>query len=133
MSLEEAYKNNTLISIEDNLEYNRLKKATQLWGLLRYRTYFKIEFIDLVRDTTTGTEYLLYRSEFPINDILEHGVELGETTFDDVYDYDKGYVDKVKIDFANINRIAIDYKYSGLEEFLEHYNKLKEEHPERMI
>ncbi len=133
MSLEEAYKNNTLISIEDNLEYNRLKKATQLWGLLRYRTYFKIEFIDLVRDTTDDKEYLLYRSEEPINGIVEHGVEFTETTLNDVYDYDKGNIDKVRNDFTNINRLAIDYKYSGLEDFLEQYNKLKEEHPERMI
>ena len=133
MSLEEAYKNDTLISIEDNIEYNQLKKAPQLWGLLIYRRYFKIEFIDLVRDTVTDKEYLLYRSEEPINDIIEHGIEFTETTFNDVFDYDKAYVDKVKNDFVNINRLAIDYKYSCLEDFLDQYNKLREQYPKRML
>lgn len=133
MSLEEAIKNDTLISIEDNIEYNKLNKAPQLWGLLSHRRYFKIEFIDLVQDTVTDKEYLLFRSEEPVNGIIEHGVEFTETTLNDVYDYDKPFIDKIKNDFANINRVAVDYKYNGLEDFLKQYNELREQYPERML
>jgi len=133
-SVQTSIKNNDMIRITTNAEFNTLSAKPQLYALIkgaRTKT-IKMKLTGLYRDSE-GTEYISFVTEEPINDRTVHNVEFRNETFNDIYDYDIMAVDKAKNDFANINRVAIDRGYAGLDDFLSTYNSMLKELPERMI
>jgi hypothetical protein len=129
----ELYKKGDLISIKDNFEYNILKDKPELYGTRYANNYFKMKLIDLVKFPDDDVEYIVFETEELINDKTLHISMVEPLTFDQIYDYDVGLVDKTKSHFININRVAIDYGYASLSEFLTRFNELKEKYPERML
>ncbi len=134
MATLEQWENGELISIKDNIEYNTLKSKPQLYGVQYSNKYFKLELIDLVHGISDHDfQYLIFKSEEEINGKNIHIISVNDGIFNQILDYDKWLLDKIKNDFSNVNRVCVDYGHKGLEDFLETYNKLKDEYPERML
>ncbi|RLC45369.1 MAG: hypothetical protein DRH57_08130 [Candidatus Cloacimonadota bacterium] len=132
--IQEAIKNGEMFPIVDNMEYNTLIRRPQLYALIIGATTrtIKMQLTGLYRGID-NIEYLTFYTDEEINGQNKHAIEYRSTTFDNIYDYDKVAVDELKNNFRNINRVAKDYGYNSLEDFLKTYNTYMEELPERMI
>ncbi len=90
--------------------------------------------IDLVyKPENPEIQYIIFATEDEIVGFDLHMTELYNSTFNDIYDYDMGLINKLKSDFQNIDRMARDYGHKSLEDFLDKYNNVRDEYPERIL